>query len=250
LNTFAAIGRYLFFGFRAILSLPLALGQPRQLAGQLYQVLLGALPLGFVGGIALGTVVWLELRHALRDVGGPGALQYLPQGLTLAVVSEFAPIGAGLLIAGRSGASLGAELGAMRLTEQIDALESLGLSPMRKLVAPRVLACMIALPLLTVFIIYLAIGSGFVAEAVGGTMSYAQFSNECLRVLTLQKVIPATLRTIVFGYAIGLTGCYCGINATGGAAGVGQAATQSVVLSTLLVLALNVFLVKLTQMLV
>src|SRR5208337_5391661 len=99
----------------------------------------------------------------------------------------------------------------------------------------------------TVFIVYLAIGSGFVAEAVGGSMSYTQFSNECLRVLTLQKVIPATLRTIVFGYAIGLTGCYYGINATGGAEGVGQAATRSVVLATILVLALNVILVKLIQ---
>ena len=93
-------------------------------------------------------MIWMHLRGALQTVGGPAAVQYLPQALALAVVLEFAPIAAGLIVAGRSGASLGAELGSMRLTEQIDALEVLGLSPLRELVAPRLLACMLALPLL------------------------------------------------------------------------------------------------------
>src|SRR6185437_9870452 len=106
-------------------------------------------------GVAIGAVVWLHLRGTLQTVGGPGAVQYLPQALALAVVLEFAPLTAGLLVAGRSGASLGAELGSMRLTEQIDALEMLGLSPLAELVAPRVLAGIITLPLLTLFIIYL-----------------------------------------------------------------------------------------------
>src|SRR6476659_8124216 len=112
--------------------------------------------------------------------GGPAAVLYLPQALALAVVLEFAPITAGLLVAGRTGASLGAELGSMRLTEQVDALEVLGLSPMRELVAPRLLACMLSLPLLTLFIMYLALGSGYLAEALGGSLSWAQYRNECL----------------------------------------------------------------------
>ena len=95
--------------------------------------------------------------------------EYLPEALALAVTLEFAAIGAGLIVAGRSGASLGAELGSMRLTEQIDALEVLGLSPLRELVGPRVMACMIALPLLTVFIAYLALLAGGLAEMpIGG----------------------------------------------------------------------------------
>src|SRR5438105_10744452 len=147
---------------------------------------MGALPLGVTAGVAIGVVVWMHLRGALQTVGGPGAVQYLPQALSLAVVLEFAPIAAGLLVAGRSGASLGAELGSMKLTEQIDALEVLGLSPLRELVAPRLLACMLALPVLTLFVAYLALAAGYLAEAIGGTMSLTQFTNECLRVLKLR----------------------------------------------------------------
>jgi phospholipid/cholesterol/gamma-HCH transport system permease protein len=192
----------------------------------------------------------MHLRGALQTVGGPGAVQYLPQALALAVVLEFAPIAAGLLTAGRSGASLGAELGSMRLTEQIDALEVLGLSPLRELVAPRVLACMIALPILTLFIAYLALLAGYLAEAIGGSMTATQYANECLRVLTLRDVVPATLKTVVFGFLIGVVGCHAGMSAQGGTEGVGRAATAGVVVSILLVLIADVVLVRVIQLVV
>jgi phospholipid/cholesterol/gamma-HCH transport system permease protein len=153
-----------------------------------------------------------------------------------------------LIAAGRSGASLGAELGSMRLTEQIDALEVLGQSPLRLLVAPRVLACMLALPLLTAFIIYFALGGSYAAEALGGNMSWMRYRTESLRGLRLEDVLPATLKTTVFGYLIGTTGCYFGMHATGGTEGVGQAATRSVVVSILLVLVSNVLLVRIIQL--
>src|SRR5262245_55424459 len=177
LQILSSIGDYVHFAFRSLLALRHPFRQPRDLASQLHHILLGALSLGIVAGLALGLVVWMHLRGALQDVGGPGALKYLPQGLTLAVVLEFAPIGAGLIVAGRSGASLGAELGSMKLTEQIDALEAFGVSPLAKLIAPRVAACMLALPLLTVFIAYLALASGFLAEELGGSMTSTQFVN-------------------------------------------------------------------------
>src|SRR6516225_2377461 len=158
------LGRATHFAWRAFLALPFALRRLSSLLVQLHEILLGALPLGVAAGTAIGVVVWLHLRGTLQTVGGPSAVTYLPQALALAVVLEFAPLAAGLIVAGRSGASLGAELGSMRLTEQLDALEVLGLSALRELVAPRVLACMIALPLLTVFIIHAAILSGLVAE--------------------------------------------------------------------------------------
>jgi phospholipid/cholesterol/gamma-HCH transport system permease protein len=239
-----ALGHFLYFAIRAFLALPVTLQRPRELGRQLYATLLGALPLGAVAGLALGAVIWLHLHHVLQRFG---ATQYLPQALALAVVLEFAPTGAGLIVAGRSGASLGAELGSMRLTEQIDALESMGLSPMRLLVAPRVLGCMLALPLLTIFVIYCALAGSFAAEALGGNSSWAQYQNECLRGLRLADVLPATLKTVVFGYLIGVTGCYFGVQAHGGTEGVGQAATRGVVLSTLLVLASNVLLVRVIQ---
>jgi phospholipid/cholesterol/gamma-HCH transport system permease protein len=249
LGRLEALGHATHFAWRALLALPAALARPGQLLAQLYQVLLGALPLGATAGTAMGVVVWLHLRGALQTVGGPGAVQYLPQALALAVVLEFAPIAAGLIVAGRSGASLGAELGSMRLTEQIDALEMLGLSPLRELVAPRVLACMLSLPLLTLFITYLALGSGYLAEALGGTLSWRQYRNEMLRVLTLRDAVPATLKTVAFGFLVGVVGCYQGLNARGGTEGVGRAATGGVVVAIFLVLVADVVLVKAIQLL-
>src|SRR5262245_29748478 len=119
LDRLERLGRAAHFALQATAALPSALRRPLPLLGQLYQVLLGGLPLAMTAGVAIGIVVWLHLRGALQSVGGPGAVQYLPQALALAVVLEFAPITAGLLTAGRTGASLGAELGSMRLTEQI-----------------------------------------------------------------------------------------------------------------------------------
>jgi phospholipid/cholesterol/gamma-HCH transport system permease protein len=245
LHALEGLGRYVHFALRALVAVPRALFRPRDLFQQLNSILLGALPLGIVAGLALGAVIWLHLHRVLDRFD---AAMYLPQVLALAVVLEFAPTGAGLIVAGRSGASLGAELGSMRLTEQIDALELLGRSPLELLVAPRVLACMVALPLLTVFIIYCALAGSFAAELAGGHMSWTQYEAECLRGLRLADVVPATLKTVVFGYLIGVTGCYFGLEAHGGTEGVGRAATRGVVISTLFVLASNVLLVRLIQL--
>lgn len=243
------LGRATHFAWRVFWTLPFALRRLSYLALQLHEILLGALPLGLAAGTAIGVVVWVHLRDTLQNVGGPATVQYLPQALTLAVVLEFAPLAAGLIVAGRSGASLGAELGSMRLTEQIDALEVLGQSPVRTLVAPRVLACMLTLPLLTLFIAYLAVAAGYSAEALGGSLSWTQYRSACLRVLTLHDAVPAVLRTVVFGYLIGISGCWFGMNAQGGTEGVGQAATRGVVVSIFLVLVADVVLVKLVQVL-
>src|SRR5438132_14374758 len=245
LRSLESVGRYIHFAVRTLLVLPVTMIRPRETAGQLFHILLGALPLGIVAGVALGVVIWLHLHQVLDRFG---AAQYLPQALALAVVLEFAPTGAGLIVAGRSGASLGAELGSMRLTEQIDALEVLGSSPMLTLVGPRVLACMTALPLLTVKIACLAIAGGFLAERLGGTMPWGEYHNACLSGLRLEDVVPAILKTIVFGFLVGVTGCYCGMTATGGTEGVGRAATRGVVYSTFLVVISDVILVRLIQL--
>jgi phospholipid/cholesterol/gamma-HCH transport system permease protein len=241
------VGRFAHFALRALGAALLAVRRPRDVGVQLYNVLLGALPLGAVAGLALGIVIWLHLHHLLQRFN---AERFLPEALALAVVVEFAPTGAGLIVAGRSGASLGAELGSMRLTEQLDALEVLGLSPLYQLVGPRVLGCMLALPLLTVFIAYLALAGSYSAEVLGGNMTWLQYQNAILRSLRLRDVIPATLKTVAFGYLIGVTGCYFGMEATGGTEGVGRAATRGVVGSIFLVLASNVILVRAIQVLV
>jgi phospholipid/cholesterol/gamma-HCH transport system permease protein len=244
LDGLESLGRFSHFAFRGLLAAPLALRRPGEFLTQLYSVLVGVIPLGLAAGLAIGAVLWLQLHTIFQ---GFGAREMLPQALALAVVLEFAPIGAGLIVAGRSGASLGAELGSMRLTEQIDALEVLGLSPLRHLVAPRVLACMVTLPLLTVFMAYLAITAGVLANGLGGGLSWRAYVNGTVGALTLRKVLPSTLKTVVFGYWIGVTGCYCGMNAYGGTEGVGRAAKQGVVGSIFLVLVSNVFLVQIIQ---
>jgi len=139
----------------------------------------------------------------------------------------------------------------MKLSEQIDAIEVLGLSPMTQLVGPRVLASMITLPLLTVIMAYVALGSSYLAEYLGGTMSWTLYYNAVMRGLAtigVTKIILSTLKTIVFGYLVAVTGCWFGMNATEGTEGVGKAATRGVVASIFLVLVANVFLVKLIEM--
>jgi phospholipid/cholesterol/gamma-HCH transport system permease protein len=241
------LGRFTHFALRALVPTLLAWRHPAELWRQLYLVLVGSLPLGVVAGLALGFVTWVHLH----GVDNPMMRGQVPAFVALAVVLEFAPLGAGLILAGRSGASLGAELGSMRLNEQIDALEVLGLSPMKQLVGPRVLAAMLMLPLLTILMAYIAIGSSFLAEMLGGRMFWTEYQNAVLKGLgsiSTTKLVLSTLKTIVFGYLVAVTGCYFGMNATGGTEGVGAAATRSVVTSIFLVLIANVFLVKLIEM--
>lgn len=244
--------RWMTFALRAFVSLPSAVVCVRESLRQFYRVVIGSLPLSLVAGAAIGIVLWLHVRGVIlrSSIGGPSALPYLPTAIALAVVLEFAPIGAGLIAAGRIGASLGAELGAMRITEQIDAFEVMGLSTIRHLVAPRVLACMVALPMLTVLIAATAIGSGFVAELLAGSLSPGIYEQRTWDELYLDESLASLGKTIVFGFAVGVSGCFFGLEAVGGTESVGQAATLGVERSTLLVLLANVVLVKLIQVLV
>jgi phospholipid/cholesterol/gamma-HCH transport system permease protein len=245
-------GRLAHFAVRSAAALPAALVKGETLR-QLYRILIGSLPIALLAGLAIGLVLWMHVRGVIsnnRFASSAQAMQYLPTALALAIVLEFAPIGAGLIIAGRVGASLGAELGAMRITEQIDAVEVLGLSAMRQLVGPRVLACMITLPLLTIFMAVLAIGGAYAAEMTAGTLTSLQYEQKTWEGLTLDDAVPAVLKTIAFGFLVGVSGCYFGMKAVGGTEGVGHAATRGVELATLLVLVANVLLVKLIQVLV
>jgi phospholipid/cholesterol/gamma-HCH transport system permease protein len=243
-----ATGHYVTFALRALAAAALAPLRPREFLRQFYALLAGALPLAAVAGLAVGVVLWMHLRGVLVRFGGTEAAQYLPTAVALAVTLEFAPIGAGLIVAGRSGASLGAELGSMRLTEQIDALEVLGFSAMRELVGPRVLACVLALPILTVFMDYLALWGSYLAERLTSGATWLQYREACLVGLRLHDVLPATLKTMTFGYLIAVSGCYFGMTAVGGTEGVGRAATSGVVVATLSVVVANVLLVRLIQL--
>lgn len=244
MNIFGRIGDFTYFAIESLLSAITSLRRPGVVFQQLDAVFVGALPLGVVTGVALGAVVWMHTHAVLARTG---TVEFLPTALAAAVLLELAPIGAGLIVAARTGASLGAELGAMKLGEQLEALELFGQSPLKVLVGPRVLACMLALPLLHVFIAALALLSGFAAESVVGHSNWQQYQEACRRELHPSEVIPAALKTVVFGFLIGVAGCDAGMRAQGGAEGIGRSATQGVVLACLLTLAADMFLVALIR---
>jgi phospholipid/cholesterol/gamma-HCH transport system permease protein len=215
-------------------------------AAHLYTVLATALPLALLTGLALGAVIWMHTRGVLLRTGGA---ELLPTVLAVAVVLELGPIAAGLILAARSGAGLAAELAAMRLTEQVNALQLLGASPWRELIGPRVMACVIAAPLLDAFISCMALLGGYAGEAAAGSMSWLYFRTASLDQLRLHEAVPATLKTLVFGFLVGARACQAGLSADGGSLGVGEAASRGVVGSVMLVLIADVLLVGLTRML-
>lgn len=239
---FDRIGRVTAFGWRVLPATAAALVRPSWWLRPLHGMVVRALPLAAVAGLALGVVLWMHTRDVLARTG-TGAVDYLPTFLAAAVLLELAPVGAGLILAARTGASLGAELASMRVGEQLDALELLGVSPTRRLVGPRVLACVFAVPILHVLIAAVALGSGYAAELVGGQTTWLKYQTAALRELYLGDVIPAALKTLAFGLVVGVTGCFLGTTAAGGSEGVGKAATDSVVACSLMVLATDVVLV-------
>jgi phospholipid/cholesterol/gamma-HCH transport system permease protein len=239
------VGDWVAFSARALAAGVAALLRPGWWLKPLFDVLIGGLPLAVVLGFALGAVIWMHTRGLLERTAG--AAELLPTVLAAAVLLELAPIGAGLIVASRTGASLGAELAAMRIGEQVDALELLGVSPMLRLVGPRVLACVIGTPLLHGIIAAVAIGSGYAAESLAGRTTWLAYQTAVLRELYLHEILPAGLKTLVFGALVGATGCFVGLRASGGSEGVGRAATDSVVACTLLVLAADVLLVGLIR---
>jgi phospholipid/cholesterol/gamma-HCH transport system permease protein len=176
-----------------------------------------------------------------------GAESTLPSFLAVAVLVEIGPFLAGLLVASRMGAGLAAELGTMVLNEEIDARIALGVDPVPSLVAPRAIACSLAVPLLTVILDASALLGGLGAELAAGNLTAQLFSSKAMVFLKLGDIIPATLKTAVFGLLIGLAACWTGLNSDHSAEAVGRAAIRGVVRSILAVFASNVVMVPLIQ---
>ncbi|MFN0102156.1 MAG: MlaE family ABC transporter permease [Bryobacteraceae bacterium] len=208
---------------------------------QIFEIGWRSAPLILLSGLAVGAVLSMHSRSSLERFG---AESMIPSALAFALVKETGPLVTGLLVSGRVGAGIGAELGGMRVTEQIDALESLAVNSFKYLVVTRVVACVFALPLLTVLMNFAGILGGFLAEtAVSGT-SFNFYFKSAFSGLTFSDYIPPTVKTMVFGFLIGSTSAYLGYHATGGAEGVGRASTQSVVFSSIFLIVCNVILVK------
>lgn len=208
---------------------------------------LGARSLPLVGttGVIMGLILAIQSRPVLARFG---ADLYVPALVSVSVVRELGPVITALIVAGRVSSGIGAELGSMRVTEQIDAMEVSGVDPFRFLVVTRVIACTLMLPLLTGIVDVLAILGAYIAVSIDMNMSWSLYSYWVVNSLWLRDVLPSIVKTLVFGFVIGMVGSYEGYHARGGTAGVGRASTNAVVISSLVLLFTDLVLVKLSVM--
>jgi len=238
LEWFGELGIFFWRVVRAGLTAPFEF---RELFKQLDEIGSQSLPLVGLAGAAIGVVLALESVQSMTRFG---AKSLLPAALVYSVVHEIGPIITALVVSGRVGAGIGAELASMKVTEQIDAIEASAVNPYRLLAATRILACVLMLPLLTLASDACALLMGWVALATVEPLSFHQFIISGFNGSGFNDFLPPTFKTAVFGLIIGLIACFQGMRTRGGAAGVGRAATSSVVLSSLFVILADVVLVK------
>ena len=213
----------------------------RELIRQLDEVGSKSFPLVALAGAAIGVVISLEARYSLSRFG---AKSMFPATLVYSVIQVMGPVITGLVVSGRVGAGIGAELASMKVTEQIDAIEASAINPYRFLAATRIMACILMLPLLTIAADACGLLTGWFAQAMVEPLSFRQFIESGFHGATFNSFLPQTFKTAVYGLIIGLISCFQGMRTSGGAAGVGRAATNSVVLASLFLILADVVLVK------
>src|SRR5687768_1394367 len=241
LNWLGGVGAVSLFGARAAREIFLPPFEPRETIRQLYELGVRSAPLIAVSGLAVGVVLSMHTRASLERFG---AESMIPAGLAMALVRETGPLTAALLLSGRIGAGIGAEIGAMKVTEQIDALEASAVDSFRYLVVTRVVACIIALPLLTTIMNFAGIIGGFLAETAATGMGLQLYFTRAFSLIEMSDYVPATFKTMVFGFIIATVSSYLGMTTTSGTEGVGRASTRAVVLSSILCIVANVLLVQ------
>jgi len=174
-----------------------------------------------------------------------GVKEYVSSVVSLSLVRELGPALTALMVGGRVGAGIAAELGSMRVTEQIDAIRAMGADPIRKLVVPRVLAATIVLPLLTILADILGVLGAMVAARVGSDVGMTLFLQSTLRSMTIEDFCHGLIKTVFFGFLLGVIACYKGLATTGGTEGVGRSTTQTVVITSLVTLCADFILTNL-----
>jgi len=209
---------------------------------QMDQIGVRSLSIAGITALFIGMVLALQTAYALANFGGK---LFIGKVVSLSLVRELAPVLMALMVGGRVGAGMTAEIGTMKVTEQIDALRALASSPVRKLVVPKVLATTLMLPLLTIIACFLGIMGGLIV-AVGNLHLSANFYlRSVITSVKYNDLASGIGKTFFFGFAIALIACYNGLRTTGGADGVGRATTATVVTASISVLIMDFFLTKL-----
>jgi len=206
---------------------------------QMLMIGVGSMPLAMIVALFTGAVAAVQASYQFRDYV---PMIYLGTVIGKSVVIELGPVLTALVVGGRVGASIAAELGTMRVTEQIDAMETMGISSVRYLVVPRFLAASLMLPVLTIFADIVAIFGGFLVSVFTLDVSAHTFTSGLRLYFHMRDVFSGLIKAFFFGNIIATMGCYYGLRSEGGAEGVGLATTQAVVASCLLILIVDYLL--------
>jgi phospholipid/cholesterol/gamma-HCH transport system permease protein len=236
LESLASIGRLSAFGFNAVTH---CLRPPffmRQFLRQIVDIGYFSLPVVGLTALFTGMVLALQSYTGFSRFSASGAIATV---VVLSVTRELGPVMAGLMVAGRIGAAMAAELGTMRVTEQIDALTTLSTNPYKYLIAPRLLAATICLPLLVVIADIIGVFGGFLVSVYRLGFNAAEYISQTWEYLEFRDVTSGLYKAAVFGFLIALMGCYNGFHSKGGAQGVGAATTNAVVTASILILVSN-----------
>jgi phospholipid/cholesterol/gamma-HCH transport system permease protein len=201
------------------------------------------LPIVSVMGLIIGLVLTFQSQPVMARFG---AEAFLPYMVTISVVRELGPVLTALIFAGRVSSGIGAELGSMRVTEQIDAMEVSAIDPFKYLVVTRVTACALILPLLTMYVIFLSVVGCYFALIMVQNMTVRLYIDQVVEAIVFGDFIPGVGKTIIFGFIVGIVGAFKGYTADKGTEGVGKASTTSVVIASLLILIFDMVLVKIT----
>ena len=203
-----------------------------------------SLPLVAVTAFIMGLVITMQSRPTLVEFG---AQAWLPKMISVSLVREIAPVITALICAGKIGSGIGAELGSMKVTEQIDAMDVSGTNPYKFLVVTRVMATTLMIPILAILASGISLYGGYLGCNIHGVVSWDLFWNQVFDTLVFADIVPSILKTFFFGFIIGIIGCYQGFNSSKGTEGVGQSANSAVVISSLLVFIIDLLAVQITD---
>ncbi|MCC7232897.1 MAG: ABC transporter permease [Bacteroidia bacterium] len=216
----------------------------REVIRQSYEIGYKSFSLVGITAFIIGLVLTLQSRPTLVEFG---AEAWLPAMVGISIIREIGPVITALICAGKIGSGIGAELGSMRVTEQIDAMEVSGTNPFKYIVVSRMVATTVMVPVLVILGDTIALYGSFIAVKLKGAVSLKLFLSQVFESIDYGDVIPSIVKSVFFGFAIGLTGCFKGYYTKKGTAGVGRSANSAVVIGSLLIFIIDLIAVQITQ---
>lgn len=244
-NTFSEAGNVTLFAARFFKEAFTPPYEIREFIRQCYNIGYKSLPLVGITGFIMGLVLTIQSRPTLAEFG---AESWLPGMVALSLIREIAPVITALICAGKIASGIGAELGSMKVTEQIDAMEVSGINPYKYLVVTRILATTLMIPLLVIFADAVGILGGFAGINIHSDVTLYRYFSQVLSSLEFLDILPATIKTFFFGFFIGMIGCYKGFTAASGTESVGKAANSAVVAASLTIFIIDMLAVQITDL--